>query len=569
MLTVEENAPQTFPDSNISDNSMDMASSPKPLTTTLTEADSEVTGKLVEVEGGFQCLLDKVKQDMQATKDVITFLEKRAAIEKEYGKQLMKLSQSMHETYEKAHTKKSSYGTVWTRFLKVHETIGEQRVKFAGDISEVADDLQIVYKDTEKNRKASKEQGNRHDKNRLDSEIALEKSKVKYESLSEEWEKAILTKNTNESEYMPKKSGLFKSNKTPAQLQKIVDDSCAKANQAQTVYKNQLNTTNITRQGYFQTQLPSDIAHLKSVSDECCGATRYQLARYSYFFEVAVTADGNALDNDQGTGLRSLCEKINYDQDMAIIVNEFGADAPRLKKADIPYKEFPMSQVALSILRPNPVFSVDLTKLMQRDGHEVPLFLTKCVEAIESSGLKTEGLYRVSGTGTHIQRLKNSFDRDCAAVDLSTDEGTADINNVTSLLKLWFRELPDPLFPRSSYQHFMNAAKIENERMRVLGLHTIINDLPDAHYATLKYLMCHLDKVQKYQEFNKMTTGNLSTIFGITLMGGETSSNQSSISSQEQCLQQEEQRLADTHWHVRVVKTILENYRLIFEPDEE
>ena len=126
------------------------------------------------------------------------------------------------------------------------------------------------------------------------------------------------------------------------QLQKIVDDSCAKANQAQTVYKNQLNTTNITRQGYFQTQLPSDIAHLKSVSDECCGATRYQLARYSYFFEVAVTADGNALDNDQGTGLRSLCEKINYDQDMAIIVNEFGADAPRLKKADIPYKEFPM-----------------------------------------------------------------------------------------------------------------------------------------------------------------------------------------------------------------------------------
>ena len=124
---------------------------------------------------------------------------------------------------------------------------------------------------------------------------------------------------------------------------------------------------------------------------------------------------------------------------------------------------------------------------MQRDGHEVPLFLTKCVEAIESSGLKTEGLYRVSGTGTHIQRLKNSFDRgklkdtnryhiqntlfiiiiiliysscclDCAAVDLSTDEGTADINNVTSLLKLWFRELPDPLFPRSSYQHFMNAA---------------------------------------------------------------------------------------------------------------
>ena len=96
--------------------------------------------------------------------------------------------------------------------------------------------------------------------------------------------------------------------------------------------------------------------------------------------------------------------------------------------------------------------------------------------------------------------------------------------------------------------------------MRVLGLHTIINDLPDAHYATMKYLMCHLDKIQQNQEYNKMTTANLSTIFGLTLLGGE----QKSISSVE-----ENQRLADTHWHVKVVQTILENYRLIFEADEE
>jgi hypothetical protein len=60
-----------------------------------------------------------------------------------------------------------------------------------------------------------------------------------------------------------------------------------------------------------------------------------------------------------------------------------------------------------------------------------------------------------------------------------------------------------------------------------------------------------------------MTTANLSTIFGITLMGGE--SNPSTVSS----LEQENQRFADTHWHVKVVQTILENYRLIFEPDDE
>jgi hypothetical protein len=41
---------------------------------------------------------------------------------------------------------------------------------------------------------------------------------------------------------------------------------------------------------------------------------------------------------------------------------------------------------------------------------------------------------------------------------------------------------------------YLRVIEIENDRMRVLGLHTIINDLPDAHYATLKYIMRHLDK---------------------------------------------------------------------------
>lgn len=50
--------------------------------------------------------------------------------------------------------------------------------------------------------------------------------------------------------------------------------------------------------------------------------------------------------------------------------------------------------------------------------------------------------------------------------------------------------------------------------------------------------MCHLDRVQQNQEYNKMNTANLATIFGMTLLGGE----QKSISSIE-----DNQRLADTH----------------------
>jgi mannose/fructose/N-acetylgalactosamine-specific phosphotransferase system component IID len=99
--------------------------------------------------------------------------------------------------------------------------------------------------------------------------------------------------------------------------------------------------------------------------------------------------------------------------------------------------------------------------------------------------------------------------------------------------------------------------------MRVLGLHSIINDLPDANYASLKFMMNHLDKVQQSQRHNKMGISNLATIFGLTLMGNDTPS----ITPVN--VQIESQKLAETQWQVRAVQTILENYRVIFEPDDE
>ncbi|CEG70153.1 hypothetical protein RMATCC62417_06100 [Rhizopus microsporus] len=76
--------------------------------------------------------------------------------------------------------------------------------------------------------------------------------------------------------------------------------------------------------------------------------------------------------------------------------------------------------------------------------------------------------------------------------------------------------------------------------------------------------MCHLDKTQQNQRYNKMGAANLATIFGLILMGNEGDSqfNVAVLSTQDA------QRLTDTQWQVQVIKTILEDYRLIFEPDD-
>lgn len=57
----------------------------------------------------------------------------------------------------------------------MHEKIGEQHVKFSTEITEVADDLQLLFKDTEKSRKQAKEQGLRHERQVADADLALEK----------------------------------------------------------------------------------------------------------------------------------------------------------------------------------------------------------------------------------------------------------------------------------------------------------------------------------------------------------------------------------------------------------
>ena len=92
-----------------------------------------------------------------------------------------------------------------------------------------------------------------------------------------------------------------------------------------------------------------------------------------------------------------------------------------------------------------------------------------------------------------------------------------DINDITGVLKLWFRELPDPLMTYELYHGFVDAAKIENDRLRHIRLHERVNELPDANYATLKHLMGHLAKVADNGEINQMRASNLAIVFGPTL----------------------------------------------------
>jgi hypothetical protein len=164
-----------------------------------------------------------------------------------------------------------------------------------------------------------------------------------------------------------------------------------------------------------------------------------------------------------------------------------------------------------------PVFGLSLEDLFARDNSAVPTIIVQCMQAVDLFGLDVEGIYRVSGNATHVNALRNAFDTlppGAPQLDFRNPANFFhDVNAVTTLLKQFLRELPDPLFTRAGYNHFIESAKIDEPDKRRDALHQGINDLPDPNYATMRALVLHLYRVMQNETRTRMGSANLAVCF--------------------------------------------------------
>ncbi|KAM8934088.1 N-chimaerin [Pelodytes ibericus] len=163
------------------------------------------------------------------------------------------------------------------------------------------------------------------------------------------------------------------------------------------------------------------------------------------------------------------------------------------------------------------VYSCDLTTLVKAHNSKRPMVVDMCIREIESRGVQSEGLYRISGFTDLIEDAKMSFDRDGEKADISVNV-YEDINIITGALKLYFRELPIPLITYDAYPKFLDSAKALDPDAQLEILHEALKLLPPAHCETLRYLMGHLKRVTLHEKDNLMNAENLGIVFGPTLM---------------------------------------------------
>uniref|UniRef100_A0A3Q0QU37 Rho GTPase activating protein 12b n=1 Tax=Amphilophus citrinellus TaxID=61819 RepID=A0A3Q0QU37_AMPCI len=166
------------------------------------------------------------------------------------------------------------------------------------------------------------------------------------------------------------------------------------------------------------------------------------------------------------------------------------------------------------------VFGCSLSNLCQRENTTVPKFVKMCIDHVENNGLLIDGLYRVSGNLAVIQKLRFAVNHD-EKVNLS-DGKWEDIHVTTGALKMFFRELPEPLFTYTHFHDFVSAIKITDYKQRVQSIKELVRQLPKPNHDTMQALFKHLRKVIDHGEENRMTTQSVAIVFGPTLLRPET-----------------------------------------------
>uniref|UniRef100_A0A9J8CFE4 ArfGAP with RhoGAP domain, ankyrin repeat and PH domain 3 n=1 Tax=Cyprinus carpio carpio TaxID=630221 RepID=A0A9J8CFE4_CYPCA len=184
-------------------------------------------------------------------------------------------------------------------------------------------------------------------------------------------------------------------------------------------------------------------------------------------------------------------------------------------------------------------------KDQQLSRNDIPIIVDSCIAFITQYGLGHEGIYRKNGAKSRIKLLMEEFRKDARNVKLRIGDNF--IEDVTDVLKRFFREIDDPIFMADLHPFWREAAKIPQKPQRLDRYKELIRGLPRVNRTTLAALISHLYRVQKCADLNQMCTKNLSLLFAPSLF----------------------QTDGKGEHEVKIIEDLIDNYLYIFDIDEE
>uniref|UniRef100_G3N7C0 SLIT-ROBO Rho GTPase-activating protein 3 n=1 Tax=Gasterosteus aculeatus aculeatus TaxID=481459 RepID=G3N7C0_GASAC len=162
------------------------------------------------------------------------------------------------------------------------------------------------------------------------------------------------------------------------------------------------------------------------------------------------------------------------------------------------------------------LFNGNMETFIEDSGQPIPLVVESCIRHINLYGLQQQGIFRVPGSQVEVNDIKNSFER--GEDPLIDDQNEHDINSVAGVLKLYFRGLENPLFPKERFLDFISTIKLESGAERAHHIQQITVTLSRVVIIVMRYLFAFLNHLSQYSDENMMDPYNLAICFGPTLM---------------------------------------------------
>jgi SLIT-ROBO Rho GTPase activating protein len=198
------------------------------------------------------------------------------------------------------------------------------------------------------------------------------------------------------------------------------------------------------------------------------------------------------------------------------------------------------------------LFGGKLIEYINATKQEIPPIITSCIKAINRLGLHNQGIFRIPGSQLEINQFKDSFEK---GEDPLITVNPREMNSVAGVLKLYLRELKDPVFPREMYDTFINAMRISSnnnngnnnssslsspanqsnnedsdsnnislspveniEAMKVENIRKAMCNVPKPIYIVLRYIFAFLNHLSEFKDENMMDSYNIAICLAPTLI---------------------------------------------------
>ncbi|CAK7227802.1 Rho-type gtpase-activating protein [Sporothrix bragantina] len=194
---------------------------------------------------------------------------------------------------------------------------------------------------------------------------------------------------------------------------------------------------------------------------------------------------------------------------------------------------------------PSTLFGSDLVERADYERRQIPSVVTRCIEEVELRGMDVEGIYRKTGGNSQVKAIQEGFEKQ---EDYDISDPGLDITAVTSVLKQYFRKLPNPLLTFEVYDGVLESTSITDTTERCDHLRKTFKLLPVKHHDCLEFLMFHLSRVAQRERENLMSPKNLAVVFAPTILH----------------TQNLEREMSDMHAKNLSIQFVIENSHTIF-----